>query len=79
MFFINGVKCKSNTRLDGKTIIITGANAGIGKETAVDLARFAVSCVCMHDNNTLIVVTCVGRSKVLPAPQITYCARVLYS
>ena len=48
------VKC-DNSRVDGKTIVITGANTGIGLETAIELARRGAR---------LIVIGCRDLKKV---------------
>ena len=37
--WVHGGVCTSKVTLDGKTVIITGANGGIGLETAVDLTK----------------------------------------
>ncbi|XP_040194468.1 dehydrogenase/reductase SDR family member 13 [Rana temporaria] len=37
--FIQGRQCKSEQRLRGRTVIVTGGNVGIGKMTALDMAK----------------------------------------
>lgn len=38
-FFLKGESYTKKTKIDGKVAIVTGANSGMGKETAIDLAR----------------------------------------
>ena len=36
---MNGPLCESTAQISGQVVIVTGANAGIGKETALELAQ----------------------------------------
>ncbi|XP_076590588.1 dehydrogenase/reductase SDR family member 13-like [Chaetodon auriga] len=37
--FVKGRRCTSKATLHGKTVIVTGSNTGIGKTTAIDVAK----------------------------------------
>jgi NAD(P)-dependent dehydrogenase (short-subunit alcohol dehydrogenase family) len=55
--YFGGGVCHSQKTLDGKTVIITGANTGIGLETSIDLAK----------RNARIIMACRDKQRGMKA------------
>ena len=57
VFYFGGTYCASRASLSGKTVIVTGANTGIGKTTALDMAA----------RGARVILACRSEKRTLPA------------
>lgn len=57
VFYFAGTFCESRVSLNGKTVIVTGANTGIGKTTALDMAA----------RGARVILACRSEKRTLPA------------
>ena len=46
--WMQGPQVTSKAKLDGKTVVITGSNTGIGRTTALDMSRRGAKVVLAH-------------------------------
>lgn len=49
-WFMQGPRCSSQARLEGKVVVITGSNTGIGRFTALDMSRRGAKVVMLCRN-----------------------------